>query len=458
MSEPAPAGTNTTAEAVPRWVLSAAPPAAAIVSVLLAGLGLLSSQLALVLFALPIAVSAAWAWDRRPGAGGRVRVTAAVAALSPSEQSASEQPASAFLRYTIAFDLPPDVESVQLRLGALSARTSDLVVSRAFAERIEGRVPVLHSGPQEILHIEYRLVATGAAFVSAPAEPLLVRRVVAPPFAAIASLPLPSRLLGLTGTHDSSRPGDGGEFHDIHPFTPGDRLRRIDWKATARRAQLPGELYVRRSHATADATVLLVVDSRDDVGENVADWSRSTAAGKGLGSMDIAREAASSVAAGYIKTGDRVGFQDLATQSRLIAAGAGTRQLHRLLRAIELTQPSGAPSYRQRPPLVTPGSLIYVFSTFLDDEAGRMAELWRGGGHRVMGIDVLPEPRLGGLRREEAIALRIVMMDRHDRIRELEAIGVEIVRWRESSLSSSLSGASSRDAQLRALSRVRSRR
>lgn len=455
MSEATASGSSA-AETVPRWVLSAAPPAAAIVSVLLAGLGLLSSQVALVLFALPIAVSAAWAWDRRPRVGAPARVTATVTAPQASAQQASPQQASAYLHYSIAFDLPPDVESVQLRLGTLGARTSDLVLSRARARHLEGRVPVLHSGPQQILHIEYRLLATEAAFVSAPAEPFLVRRVVTPPFAAIASLPLPSRLLGLTGTHDSSRPGDGGEFHDIHPFTPGDRLRRIDWKATARRAQLPGELYVRRSHATADATVLLVVDSRDDVGENVADWSRSTSAGKGLGSMDVAREAASSVAAGYIKAGDRVGFQDLATQSRLIAAGAGTRHLHRVLRAIELTQPSGAPSYRQRPPLVTPGSLIYVFSTFLDDEAGRMAELWRGGGHRVIGIDVLPTPRLDGLRHEEAIALRIVMMDRHDRIRALKAIGVEVLSWHEDSASAS--GSSSREAQFRALSRVRSRR
>ena len=46
-----------------------------------------------------------------------------------------------------------------------------------------------------------------------------------------------------------------------------DRLRRIDWKATARRGQNAGDLYVRRTAALADATVLIVLDSRDDVGE-----------------------------------------------------------------------------------------------------------------------------------------------------------------------------------------------
>ncbi|WP_343213840.1 DUF58 domain-containing protein [Gemmatimonas sp.] len=32
--------------------------------------------------------------------------------------------------------------------------------------------------------------------------------------------------------HASARPGDGGEFRDLHPYAPGDRVRRIDWKAT----------------------------------------------------------------------------------------------------------------------------------------------------------------------------------------------------------------------------------
>ena len=33
--------------------------------------------------------------------------------------------------------------------------------------------------------------------------------------------------------------GDGGDFRDIHPFTAGNRLRRIDWKATAREGRTP---------------------------------------------------------------------------------------------------------------------------------------------------------------------------------------------------------------------------
>ena len=203
-----------------------------------------------------------------------------------------------------------------------------------------GRVPLLHSGPQELVRVEYRFFGADAAALSLPQEPLVASRVVAPRRTAIRSLPLPRRLQGLTGSHESARAGDGGDFRDVHPFTAGDRLRRIDWKATARRGQNAGDLYVRRTAALADATVLIVLDSRDDVGEQVAEWSRNTAAAKGISALDVAREAASSIAAGYIQAGDRVGFQDLSSRSRMIAHAGGSRHLWRLLRAIEITQPS----------------------------------------------------------------------------------------------------------------------
>ena len=44
--------------------------------------------------------------------------------------------------------------------------------------------------------------------------------------------------------------GDGIEFADIRPFVPGDRVRRINWRASARR---PG-LWVNESHPERNTT------------------------------------------------------------------------------------------------------------------------------------------------------------------------------------------------------------
>ena len=137
--------------------------------------------------------------------------------------------------------------------------------------------------------------------------------------------------------------------------------------------------------------MLIVLDSRDDVGEQVAEWSRNTAASKGISALDVAREAASSIAAGYIQAGDRVGFQDLSSRSRMIAHAGGSRHLWRLLRAIEITQPSPVRFRHQRPPIVPSGALVFLLlSSLLDDEAVRLALRWRGNGHRVITVDVLP--------------------------------------------------------------------
>ena len=131
----------------------------------------------------------------------------------------------------------------------------------------------------------------------------------------------------------------------------------------------------------------------------------------------------------------------------MIAHGGGSRHLWRLLRAIELTEPSGVRTRRQRPPVVTAGALVYVLSSFLDDQATRMAELWHSSGHRVIAVDVLPAFRFAGTSRYERIAHRIVMMERSDRIRALEAQGVQLLRWQEDGTSVS------REVRLRRLSR-----
>ncbi len=450
MTEPGTGASANVIRDAPVWAISSALTATVLCGIGLVGLGIAFGRPDLVVLGLPLVVSAAWAWDRRPG--HRSRQTRGQAPVEPMVDETATLavdlpggPVSGSQRYSLAIRSPRGAESVRVRLRLLEGRPQDMVVTAATARELSGSVAILHSGRQELLRIQYQLLSADGLSTSEPTEPTAIVRVVPPPFQAITSLPLPHRLIGLTGLHDSSRPGDGGEFRDLHPFVPGDRLRRIDWKATARLGRSPGDLYVRRTAATSDATVFLVVDSRDDVGENVADWDQNTPAGKGHSSLDLAREAASSIAAGYIAAGDRVGFQDLAFSGRSIATGTGSRHLQRLLRSIELARPQGAVSARRRAPTVQPGALVYVLSTFLDNQAGDLAIQYRAAGHRVIAVDVLPIPRLSQLTREAVIAFRIVSMERDDRIRATQRAGVEVLRW--------AGDEGSREAQLRTLAR-----
>jgi uncharacterized protein (DUF58 family) len=428
---------RTTGSSPTEWVLARSRTAAVVVAVVFAAAGLVLSRVDLALLALPFTLAAAWAWDRRPRRDDRSTLTVD---LAPHEPGDTE------LEVLVTLTPAAGVDGVALRLASFGGDPREIVLG-AGGRPARMRLPVLHSGPQEVLRVEYRLVGPEATVLGLPQDPLTVRRVIPAPYTAVANLPLPARLQGLTGTHDSSRPGDGGDFRDIHPFAPGDRMRRIDWKTTARRGRFAGDLYVRRTAATSDAAVVVVLDSGDDLGEQVAEWSRNTGATKGTSSLDLAREAACALAGGYVRAGDRVGFQDLAGTDRMLAPGGGQRHLWRLLRAIEQTRPSGVRARRRRAPVVPAGALIYVLSTFLDEEASRMAELWRAGGHRVIAVDVLPAPRFTRASQAERLAHRIVLMSRSDRIRSLRAQGVEILRWQEDGPEDP------REARLRALCR-----
>lgn len=386
---------------------------------LLAGGGLLFSRPELVLVAAPVLVSVIWAYQRRPRTDAMVTVQTTVGARGVAD----------FVGYRVAFEVPDETDAVILRLYERGRDRSELVVDPRTAAELTGQIGIVHSGPQELVRVDYALVGPHGGVTTAPARGPRSSRVIPAQILPLRRLPLPFRMFGLSGGHDSARPGDGGEFRDISQFVSGDRLRRIDWKVTARRAQAPGDLYVRRSFSTADATVLVVMDSRDEVAELVTNRVGSGLRFDVATSLDVAREAASSIASGYIGSGDRVGFRDLAGSTRMLAPGGGSAQLHRLLSTISRTRPVGAPQRRLRAPIIPAGAIVYVLSTFLDGEAARMAELWRVAGHRVIVVDILLPTPMEGLRREQQAALRIIQLEREARILELGSLGVDVISW-----------------------------
>lgn len=425
-----------------RWQATPALPAAVTLALVFATAGLVLSRPDIAVLALPFTAAAALAWLHRPSPSrSRARITVRSAPGSVRR-----------LRYSAAIVPPAGAQTVQVRHGGPGRAASFVAADASAAARrvVAGRVELPHSGPQQVIWLEYRLTAEDAAFVSTPSPRLIARRAVSAGFTPIRSLPLPTRLQVSAGSHDSARPGDGGDFRDIHPFRPGDRLRRIDWKATARLARSPGDLFVRRTAATSDTIVHIVLDTAADVGERVASWPAAGTQPRGVSSMDLLREAASAIAAGYAHAADRIGLDDLTTAHRDLAPGSGPRHLQRVLAAIAATAASGSPFARFRAPIIEPGALIYVLSGFLDPGVVNAAVFWRRTGHRVIAVDVLPVARLDGLTREQRAAYRILALERSERLRMLVEAGVEL--WPFAGV-----GPASREARLRQLARGRRR-
>ncbi|WP_144710375.1 DUF58 domain-containing protein [Curtobacterium pusillum] len=435
--DPPPARQDPGPDVAPVWARNPALVFGLAGAVLLAGLALLTGRAELAVVALPALVTAGFGARARLGQE-LVRVATT---LAPSDSGRG-------VAYRTEVAVPPSAEVVALELRVAGDRRHVVVVDRRTAATLAGTVPVVHSGPQEILRTHVSLLGQGGTAVSVPAAGPAAAAVVPPPHLRMQHLPMPRRVTGITGAHDSARPGDGGEFRDVALFAPGDRLRRIDWRRTARRAERPGDLYVRRTFATADALVVLVVDGRDDLGTDVTEWGGSRHGTHEATSLDLAREAALSLATAYIGAGDRVGFRDLAGTARSVEPGGGTRHLERLRSTIASVTPTSDATGAARMPLVPAASLVVVLSTFLDDRAATMAMTWAATGHRVVAVDVLPTPDVRRANRQERTAFRLITLERDDRLAEMAATGVEHIRWQTSD-------GGSPAVQLRLLSRPR---
>jgi uncharacterized protein (DUF58 family) len=412
---------------------------------LVATVGTLTSRVDLVLLAVPLLLTAALGLDRQPVDGASSTLNVYVARRADAEGAGE-------FEYRVELQAPLGTEFVHLRVSPAGLPPYHVVLAPRNAATVTGNCAVGHSGRLRIVEVSYRLIGVDGEWLTLATPAAAAERVIDPRIVPLRGIPIPHRLTGLTGAHASARPGDGGEFRDLHPYAAGDRLRRIDWKATARRSQGRGDLYVRRTDATSDATVVLVIDSRDDIGEFVAAWSGRTSSDAGRNAMDVSREAAASLAVAAVDAGDRVGLIDLAVHNGLVSPGSGKRHLDRLLRRISASEPSGARFSRHRAPIVPAGAIIYCLSTFLDDDAADLALLWRASGHRVIAVDVLPFPTLDDSPPRVRSAHRLLMAERRRRIATLRRTGGELFRWLEDD------GSPSRAIAMHALSRAGRRR
>ncbi|MFI8523705.1 DUF58 domain-containing protein [Promicromonospora sukumoe] len=422
------------------WRLTSAHTAAVAAGVLLLALGVLTGRPDVALVGVPGLLAAAWGRTARPGGTG------APAARTPTDDDGDPRgtlhepegtAAPGELTATLRLTTPPHAaDVVHLRISAAGHRTTEVALAarpRSEQARPVRDVPLrlssVRTGPQETFAIDVR-GSLHAVWEQEPTQVGGTRRLVLPAAAPLGRLPLPRRLRGLTGPHSARRLGDGAELRDIHPFTPGDRLRRIDWRTTARRSPDLDTLYVRRTYATAEATAMLVVDSRDDVGPDLRTW-------RGYGtlrvdeptSLDLARHAAASVARALVEAGDRVGMEDLARRRRPLPPASGRRHLRRVLHGLALAHPTQRASvHRVRPPQVPADAIVYLFSTVLDDEPLHLVRTWRAKGHPVVLVDTLPDVHRATASHLR-IAWRIARMEREDRLAALAGEGVPVVRW-----------------------------
>ncbi|HEU5469949.1 MAG TPA: DUF58 domain-containing protein [Actinophytocola sp.] len=348
-------------------------------------------------------------------------------------------------RLAVTVDPGRGTELVALRMPVPGKGIGPVHLLPATATTVLARVRYDAWGEGLELRPDHLMAGPDGLVVYGPVVGAEARRLVLPPVSAAQPGPLPPRAAGLVGVHRSPRAGDGSEHRDIRPFQPGDRLRRVDWRVSLRAAAaaggqlVPGTLHVRERHAEADADLVLVLDTRVDVGADLHTWAdHEPGVVRAGGSLDTGVRAVTALAAGFLRQGDRVGLVDLGNPRLGVPPGSGRRQLERIRHQLVVCGRLAGWTTRPvlRPAQAPPGALVVVLSTFLDDAAVDVTVHTARRGNPVIAVDLLPRPLLP--QRDTPwgeVVLRVLRAEQRVRRAALLGTGIPALTWNESAVS-----------------------
>jgi uncharacterized protein (DUF58 family) len=220
------------------------------------------------------------------------------------------------------------------------------------------------------------------------------------------------------GNQLSRSRGDGIEFADIRDWEPGDRVRSINWRASARR----GELLVNEQHPERNTDVVLFLDTLADVRVG------------GRGTLDLTVRAAASLAHRYLERKDRVGVVSFGGYLSWLLPKSGARQLYRIvdsLLQIGVVLSFAAKGIDVLPPrTLPPKALVIALSPLLDARSAAALLDLRARGFDLVVVEVSPVPFVRPGSGELAqLSYRLWRLSREALRARYERAGVPVVEW-----------------------------
>jgi uncharacterized protein (DUF58 family) len=255
-------------------------------------------------------------------------------------------------------------------------------------------------------------------FEGTMAEPSRLK--VYPAGETVQDLLRPLETQAFAGNQVARNRGEGIEFADLRPFTAGDRVRRVNWRATARR----GEPWVNETHPERNSDVVLFLDT-------FAEARRSD-----RGTLDLGVRAAAALAGLYLKEKDRVGLVSFGGVLNWLTVTSGTTQLYRIVDSLldaEILLSYAWKDLDVIPPrTLPPRALVIALSPLLDDRAvGALLDL-RARGFDLAVIELSPFPFVSeGKSETQRLAYRLWRLRREALRSKYAALGIPIVEWRE---------------------------
>jgi uncharacterized protein (DUF58 family) len=233
-----------------------------------------------------------------------------------------------------------------------------------------------------------------------------------------------------TGNQVARTKGEGIEFADLRPFATGDRVRRINWRASARR----GALYVNEDHPERNTDVILFLDSFTEAREGAE------------GTLDLAVRAAASLAALYLERKDRVGLVSFGGVLSWLLPATGLVQRYRVVDSLIGTEIVFNYAWKDVDVIpartLPPQALVLALTPLLDPRAVAALLDLRARGFDLAVIEISPLPFVAaGAGAAEQLAHRLWRLRREALRAEYGRLGVPVVTWdEEAPLAAALEG------------------
>ena len=394
-----------------------------IVLYLLVFLGLVSREGRLLALALPLVIylgASVLYGPERP----QLRVTRSFS----SESVATGRPVAVRLSVTnegppleqvlIEDDVPPAVEIVGGQSSVLTALPSGGTVELEYTLR--GK-----RGSYEFQNVRATAADHLGLFHRQVTVSTTERLVIIPDILKLRHLAIrPLRTRAYAGPVPARQGGSGVSFWGVRNYEPGDPLRWINWRMSARH---PGdETYVNEfePERIVDVGLILDIRQRNDV----------QVGGKLLLEHSVA--ATASLAAAFLNDGNRVGMLIYGRYLNWTFPGYGKIQRKRILEALTRVKPGDSMVFDQLDRLPTryfpAKSQIVLVSPLSPDDTGMLVRL-RAQGYQVLVISPDPvrfELEALGAQADVVLAARIARLERTLQLRYLRRAGVQVVDWR----------------------------
>ena len=212
------------------------------------------------------------------------------------------------------------------------------------------------------------------------------------------------------GDRLARQPGDGIEFAEVRPYTPGSP-GRINWRVTARH----GQPYVNLRHPERSTDLIILVDTF-----SASTLARQVRAAAGLASAALARH-------------DRVGLVAFGGVLHWVDPGLGQAQLERLVAALTATQWHHSYAWKSAetiPARTLPlRGLVVAISPMDDPRMLSALATIRARGVDLAVIETVGPIAPGPIPLARQIARRIIALERKEMREGFGRRGVPVVAW-----------------------------